>query len=137
MNQTSRNELSGQSWTIRSYASQWLQTTAPASLAPSTVDHYRWMVGGYIVPIIGDVPLAELSPWHVCHLLIRIHDAGYSAGTGRAVAVVLRSMLWQAKRDQLVDRNVAAQVEAPRRTWPHYLAVNGYESRERTKAAGS
>jgi len=114
---------------------RWLETTAPASLASSTVDHYRWMLSGYIVPIIGDVPLADLSPWHVCHLLIRIHDAGYSAGTGRAVAVVLRSMLWQAKRDQLVGRNVAAQVEPPRRTWPHYHAVNGYEGSERTKAA--
>lgn len=137
MNQTSSNESNGRSWTVRSYAGQWLQTTAPSSLAPSTVDHYRWMLGGYIVPIIGDVPLVELTPGHVCHLLIRTHDAGYSAGTGRAVAVVLRSMLWQAKRDQLVDRNVAAQVEPPRRTWPPYLAVNGYESRECTKASGS
>lgn len=137
MNQTSRSESSGGSWTVRSHASQWLQTTAPASLAPSTVDHYRWMLGGYIVPIIGDVPLSELTPGHVCHLLIRTHDAGYSAGTGRAVAIALRSMLWQAKRERLVCRNVAAQVEAARRTWPHYLAVNGYESRECTKASGS
>jgi len=135
MNQTSRKESSSRSWTVRSYAIQWLQTTARSSLGPSTVAHYRWMLVGYIVPIIGDVSLAELSPWHVCHLLIRIHDAGYSAGTGRAVAVVLRSMLWQAKRDRLVCRNVAAQVEPPRRTWPHYLAVNGYKGHERTKAS--
>jgi hypothetical protein len=46
-------------------------------------------------------------------------------------------VLWQAKQDRLVVRNVAAQVEAPRRTWPHYLAVNGCEINQRTRAVRS
>ena len=135
MNDTRGNELGGASWTVETYAGQWLQTIAEASLQASTLADYRSVLGAYIVPIIGDVRLVDLCPWHVCHLLIRVRDAGYSAGTGRAVVAVLRSMLWQAKQDRLVARSVAAQVEAPRRIWPHHLAVNGYESHQRTKAA--
>jgi len=125
------------SWTVRAYAGQWIVTTATDTLRPSTVIHYRAVLATYIVPMIGEARLVDLEPWHACHLLVRLQDAGYSAGTGRCVVTVLRSVLWQAKRDRLVCRNVAAQVEAPDRTWPHHLAVNGYEGRERTKAAGS
>lgn len=133
MNETISEELSERSWTVRTYAEHWLVTTGASTLRSSTVAHYRHILCAYAVPIIGDVSLVDLVPWHVCHLLIRLHDAGYSSGTGRVVLGVLRSVLWQAKENRLVERNVAAQVEAPRRTWPRHLAVNGYESRQRVR----
>lgn len=135
MNETISEDLTERSWTVRRYADHWLATTGADTLRAPTVAHYRHILSAYTVPIIGEVRLADLVPWHVCHLLIRLHDAGYSSGTGRVVLAVLRSMLWQAKQDRLVERNVAAQVETPRRTWPQHLAVNGYESRQRAKAA--
>lgn len=131
MNDAISGEFAERSWTVRTYAGHWLATTGADTLRAATVVHYRHILGSYAVPILGDVPLADLVPWHVCHLLIRLHDAGYSSGTGRVVLAVLRSVLWQAKQDRIVVRNVAAQVEAPSRTWPRYLAVNGYESRQR------
>ncbi len=137
MNDAISDEHTERSWTVRSYAAHWLATTGTDTLRSSTVVHYRHILGAYAVPIIGDVLLVDLVPWHVCNLLIRLHDAGYSSGTGRVVLAVLRSVLWQAKQDRLVERNVAAQVEAPRRTWPRHLAVNGYESYQRTNAVRS
>lgn len=137
MNETISEELTERSWTVCTYAAHWLATTGVEALRASTLAHYRHILGAYAIPIIGDVRLVDLSPWHVCHLLIRIHDAGYAAGTGRVVLAVLRSVLWQAKQDRIVERNVAAQVEAPRRTWPRHLAVNGYESYQRTNAVRS
>ena len=76
----------------------------------------RTALRSYIVPLIGDVRLMDLSPWHVCHLLVRMQDEGFAPGTGRRVLMVLSSMLWQAKRERLVCRNVAAHIEPPGRT---------------------
>ena len=136
MSESSADERRSRLVTVEAYSRHWLSDGQGCrSLQVTTVANYWAALQARIVPVIGDIPLVELRPWHVCHLLVCIQDSGYSPTTGRHAISVLKSMLWQAKRDGLVSRNVAAQVKGPRRSWPSYLAVNGHESVDRTNAA--
>jgi hypothetical protein len=47
--------------TLGRYLDDWLAGLATAGRRPSTIDRYRRMVGAYISPRIGHVPLQQLS----------------------------------------------------------------------------
>ena len=100
--------------TVQQYAQSWLERLGASWLKPATVSNYRWVLDRHVLPHIGRQRLVALSPQHVRSLLLAVSESGVSPRTVQLSRAVLRSMLADAERDQLIHRNVAALVKGPR-----------------------
>jgi hypothetical protein len=106
-------------WTVKAYAAYWLDHVAANKIRPSTLARYRSMMERYVLPPLGRKRLTALSPADVRVMLAR---TAASRSTGRKdqpeaerpvissrsvqqVHAVLRSMLAQAVREELLGRN--------------------------------
>lgn len=101
--------------------SEWLPAQRSRGLRPTTLAQYRGVIEHWIVPHVGGLQLAALSPAHVQGLYDQLLAEGsvktHRALSGRSVqltATVLRAALTQAVRHGLVARNVAQVVARPR-----------------------
>lgn len=78
------------------------QAAKNGKLSPSTVNGYRKIVNGQILPRFSNVPLRELGP---AMLREWVAGLGTTAKTARNVVSVLRSILDDAKNDELIESN--------------------------------
>lgn len=106
--------------TVGDFLTQWLQVVRP-SLRASTWASYRNYVDAYVVPVIGDSRLRDLTPVRLNllygHLLERgraKRAGGLAAKTVRNVHVMLHRALSDAVRWDLLPRNVAEDATPPR-----------------------
>lgn len=102
------------SLTVRQYADTWSAALEGSGLKPATASSYRWILGRYVLPEVGRVRLVALSPQHVRDMLAAVAARGVSARTVQLSRAVLRTMLADAEREQLISRNVAGLVKGPR-----------------------
>lgn len=100
--------------TVQQFGESWVKRLRDSSLKPATVSNYGWILERYVFPEIGAVRLVALSPQHVRDMLSAVAARGVSARTVQLSRAVLRSMLADAEREQLVHRNVAGLVKGPR-----------------------
>lgn len=100
--------------TVQEFADSWVQQLASGGLKPATVSNYRWVLERYVLPRVGRLRLVALAPHHVREMLGAVSESGVSPRTVQLTRAVLRSMLADAEREQLVHRNVAALVRGPR-----------------------
>lgn len=94
------------------YLAYWLTTIAP-TIGASTLSRYRIHVA-HIAAVLGYVPLRKLSAPQVQALYSQLLAEGHSPTTVHALHVVLHRALADALRLDLVQRNVADLVKAPR-----------------------
>jgi hypothetical protein len=92
----------------------WFEAIAKPDLAPKTAATYRSMIQLHIVPVLGDVPLIELSAAHVRSLSAAIRVKGLSGATALQAHRVLSASLSQAHREGYVHRNVALLTKTPK-----------------------
>jgi integrase len=96
---------------LSSYLETWLKDVVePSSLAMRTKDDYRDHVRRHIVPLLGHIRLAALSPQDVQRLINAKRAEGLSPRTVQYIHAVLRRALGQAETWRLVPRNVAKLV---------------------------
>ena len=100
-------------WTVERYADYWLSQVVAPRLRPATLSSYRETLRLHVVPVLGRAKLRALTPAHVRRLLADRAAAGLGARSVQIVHSTLRSMLAEAVREELVERNVAALVRAP------------------------
>lgn len=100
--------------TVEQFLRDWLENTVKVSVRPATYISYEHHIRNHIVPDIGRLPLRKLAPQHVRAMLNRKLASGLSARSVAYLRVVLRVALNQARRWNLVARNVAELVEPPR-----------------------
>lgn len=100
--------------TVGDYLTSWVDGKALEGVKPNTVRSYRDTARLCIVPHLGTLPLDKLRPTHVQHLLKSLMDAGKSAQRCQYTLRVLGMALRHAVRLQLLPRNVAEVVKAPR-----------------------
>ena len=120
----------GSSWTVEAYAQYWLDNIGAETLRPSTFSSYRWILTRYVLPQVGKVKLSTLTPPHVRKMLAALAAQGLSAGSRRIAHAVLRSVLAEAVREELVDRNVATLV---RQRQEHRAEVKPWSAGEATQ----
>lgn len=101
--------------TVERFLARWLQEVARPGLRPMTFDHYESMIRLHLLPELGRVRLARLTPADVQALLNRKSAAGLAPKTVAYIRGVLRTALGRAMKWGLVTRNVAALVDPPRR----------------------
>ena len=96
------------------YLRQWLDEVARPRVRASTLKSYREIVEGHLVPGLGHIALAKLTPAEVQAFLNRKQASGLSPRRVQYIHAVLRRALVTAERWGLVSRNVARLVDPPR-----------------------
>ncbi|MDP9317027.1 MAG: N-terminal phage integrase SAM-like domain-containing protein, partial [Chloroflexota bacterium] len=94
------------------FLGRWLDTTA-TRVRPVTLASYRARVA-QLLPHIGSIPLAKLTPGDVERTLAALLQTGIAPKTVANARGTLRTALQAALRWELVGRNVAAVAAAPR-----------------------
>ena len=121
--------------TTGDYLAQWLQQVEP-SLRASTWRRYRSIVEGLLVPTVGKVKLAQLSPADVGRMLSAVTASGRSAQTAAHARSVLRNALADGERLGLVARNVAAIADPPHLPAPEPTVLSPEQARRVVAAMG-
>ena len=99
--------------TVGEYLASWLGAVE-LRVRPRTYESYELIVRVHLVPGLGALRLARLSPPQVQAFLNAKTAAGCSPRTVAYLRAVLRQALGQAERWGLVSRNVAKLVDPPR-----------------------
>lgn len=99
--------------TVAGYLATWL---AGLDRKPATLEAYRRVVERQLTPQLGTVRLQHLTAPKVKAAYRALQDGGLSPTTVQLVHQVLSKALSDAVKHQLVGQNVAALVEAPRRS---------------------
>ena len=97
--------------TVEAYLWQWLD--GKHDLSPVTRERYADAIAKAIIPDLGGIELQKLKPLHVKQWLAKL----LGTRSGRTVAnlyLVLNGALKEAVKLELVGRNVAAAVTAPK-----------------------
>jgi len=100
--------------TTAEYLHRWLDASARQRVRPRTLAGYRLIVNKHLIPAVGRVPVARLSPDEVQRLLNRKSSEGAKPQTVRNIHACLRRALAQGVRWGAVTRNVATLVDLPR-----------------------
>lgn len=99
--------------TTASYLRDWL-ASVEASLRPNTLSGYRKSLEKHVLPRIGAVRLARLTPRDVQRVYSECLSDGLSPSTVHRIHAILHKALEQATKWGLVARNVSHLVKAPR-----------------------
>src|SRR4051794_15465540 len=100
--------------TVAVYLEHWLDATARHTLRPRTFVRYQQLVRKHALPSLGKLSLAKLTPQQLSGLYGDRLAAGLSPRTVQFLHAVLHRALKQALRWDLVARNPADLVDAPR-----------------------
>ena len=102
--------------TVEAFVARWWPAKS-TSLAPTTVEGYRAIIDGQILPALGSKPLQKLTGQEISATLTAIVDRGH---TPRAISThaVLRLILREAVKMGALGRNPMDGVPQPRR--PHH-----------------
>src|SRR5689334_9006113 len=100
--------------TVGTYLERWLdEQEAVGRIRASTLKNYRSYVRLHLVPGLGNLSLAKLTPTQLQSFISSKLAGGCSPHTVRYLRVVLRAALERALKKELVARNVAKLVEVP------------------------
>jgi integrase len=100
--------------TVAVYLNEWVEQVAARRVRASTLYNYRLYIKRDIVPALGGKRLEKLTARDVRLFLAQLLDAGAGARTVQYVHSTLRAALEDATRDEVINRNVARLVRAPR-----------------------
>jgi integrase len=106
--------------TVGEYLESWLRTALPGSVRESTALSYADLTRRHIIPAVGGRRLDRLTPADVREFLAAkskeqsVRGRPLSPRTVQYLHAILRRALEQARREELVHRNVAALVTPPR-----------------------
>jgi integrase len=98
--------------TVADLLQAWLPSMRPR-IRHSTWRRYGQLIECHILPAIGRMALARLSPLDVQQMVNRVLEAGLSPTTAHHAHAVLRRALRDAVAAELVSRNVATLVKPP------------------------
>jgi integrase len=107
--------------TARAYIDRWIGHQADR-VRPRTLERYRQLLDGHVLPVIGDVQLDRVRPAHVQAVLDAMRDQGRKPRTRIQARAVLCSAMRQALEWELIAANPVAAVKPPKAERPK-LAV--------------
>ena len=122
--------------TTGEYLQRWLDDVARDRVRPLTWRGYEQLIRVHLVPTLGRVPLARLTPQHVNTLLsAKTREGRLAPRTVQYMHSVLRAALNQAVRWRIVPYNAAALVSAPRVVHAEVRVLTPQEARSLLDAA--
>jgi len=109
-----------QELTVGQWLSYWLEQVIKPSHAASTTHGYTMIVRNHLIPGLGQIPLTDLTASQVQQYLNTKQDEGLCNNTVRKHYCVLHNALEQARRQNLIIRNVVEQTTRPTSTRPNH-----------------
>ncbi len=100
--------------TVEAFLNDWLENTVKVSTRPRTYQSYELTARLHINPALGKVRLVELTPARIQALLNTKREQGLSARSITYIRDVLSRALNQAVRWNMLPRNPAPLVPAPK-----------------------
>lgn len=107
--QLAAGTLSNTKLAVKAYLDRWL-TEKTREVKPQTVEDYRYQLEKYVIPHIGRIPLAKLTPLHIQSMCGELADT-ISPQRANKCRRVLSGALRQAMRWQLIAANPADAVK--------------------------
>jgi integrase len=101
--------------TFSAFGAIWLRDYATVQVKPSTLDGYRIMLEGSLIPYFGNVPLTSITTADVQRYVAERLAPGKCAVTVQKALIMLKGMLKQAIEWGYLRVNPAQVVKAPRR----------------------
>src|SRR5918992_1274167 len=99
---------------VGEYLDRWLNDSGRGSVRLSTYERHEQIVRLHLKPALGRVKLTKLTPAHVQGLYRDKLDSGLTPATVQKIHTVLHKALDQALKWNMVPRNAADAVKAPR-----------------------
>ncbi len=118
--QTTLNELKQGTYladsnvTVEEFFNRFLTDVVDKTLKPKTIDSYRLLAAKHIIPFLGKLKLKEVKPHHLQALYSEKLDHGLSRRTVQYIHAVIRRAFNEAVRWELLIKNPADGVTAPR-----------------------
>ena len=100
--------------TVFDWLNQWLLQEVKPYRAIRTYDRYSQVVRIHLLPYIGNVRLAALTPAHVRELLARLIENGMAPSSVDFCRTILHSALKAAMQRELLSRNVVKSTTPPK-----------------------
>jgi integrase len=119
--------------TVASYLEGWLATTEP-SLRPRTYIRYEQLLRIHALPLVGKLPLAQLSAQHLQRLYADRRSV-ISETTVTHLHAVIHKALAQAVKWDMLPRNVASLVDKPKMSPREMKTLSPEEARALLDAA--
>jgi len=116
--------------TVAAYLERWIEGAGQAKIRASTYDGYKRIITKHVVPSsIGRVRLAKLTALDLANLYQELLKKGMSARYVQYTHAVIHKALHQATGWNMIARNPADFVEAPKPTRKQHRRLTADESR--------
>jgi integrase len=99
--------------TVGEYLNRWLNDSVRDTVRRRTWERYEQFVRVHLIPALGEIKLAKLTPAHVRGLYRDRLDSGLAPRTVLHIHRAFSKALKQAAADGLIPRNPAAPVKPP------------------------
>jgi len=100
--------------TVGEYLDRWLNDSDRGSVRTSTYERHEQIIRLHLKPALGRVKLSKLTPAHLQGFYRDKLDSGLSPATVQKIHAVLHKALAQALKWNMIPRNAADVVKAPR-----------------------
>jgi len=100
--------------TVAQFSERWLRDWAEISVSNATLARYAGLLRNNVAPTIGAIPIQKLQAAHLQQVYAAMARAGLSDRTRLHAHRVVSLMLSHAAKWNIVPRNVAEIVDAPR-----------------------
>ena len=98
---------------VKDWLARWLDETVRPGRKVNTQERYEGIIRRQIIPHLGDVDLAALTPQQIEAMESDLLGSGLAAGTVRNTHTILSSAYKEAIRQGLTDHNPVASVAPP------------------------
>jgi integrase len=105
--------INDENLSVGDWARQWLESYKSNS-EYNTIRMYNGVLNTYILPSIGDIPLKKLKLFHVQDMINGQLAAGHHT-TARQILLTIKQILKTAIKNELIYKNVADDVEMPKK----------------------
>ncbi|WP_308117111.1 tyrosine-type recombinase/integrase [Streptomyces guryensis] len=104
----------GQTWTVETWLTHWVENIAAPSVGENTIDGYRVAVYHHLIPGLGAHRLEKLEPEHLERFYRKMQANGSAAGTAHQAHRTARTALNEAVRRRHLATNPASIAKAPK-----------------------
>ncbi|WP_089100632.1 tyrosine-type recombinase/integrase [Streptomyces hyaluromycini] len=104
----------GQTWTVQTWLTHWVENIAAPSVGENTIDGYRVAVYHHLIPGLGAHRLEKLEPEHLERFYRKMQANGSAAGTAHQAHRTVRTALNEAVRRRHLTVNPASIAKAPK-----------------------
>lgn len=101
--------------TVGQWMNDWMDLyKRPPMIKQSTWDNYQLWIESHIEPVIGQIPLAQLTTNHIQRVYVQMMDGGLSSASIRKVHTIINGCLNKAVDKGAIKSNPATATERPR-----------------------